>query len=69
MKNLISSIKTHPLISSAMEKEDTAPKKTIEESECAIETRVLLIGGQSTRGEAAKHQGHDDKVGSLHDLC
>ena len=52
-----------------MEKEDTAPEKTIEESECAIETRVLLISGQSTGGEAAKHQGHDDKVGSLHDLC
>ena len=52
-----------------MKKEDTSSKETIEERECAIETRVLLIGGQSAGGEAAKDQGHDDKVGSLHDFC
>ena len=34
---------TYPLISSAMEKEDTPPQETIEESEGAIEPGVLLI--------------------------
>ena len=51
-----------------MKKEDTSAKETIQERECAVETRVLLIGGQSPRGEATEHKGHDDKVGSLHDF-
>ena len=51
-----------------MEKENGSSQNAIDESDSAVQTRVLFVRGQGPHGEAGEDEWHDDQVGSLHDL-
>ena len=51
-----------------MEEEDASAQDAVEDGEGAVQRHVLLVFGHGADDEADKHQGHDDQVGSLHDL-
>ena len=51
-----------------MEEEDGSSQNTVDESDSAVEPRVLLVGGERPHGETGEDEWHDDQVGSLHDL-